>query len=154
MYTEIVQQESFDATLFFFQKSGRMELMSDFYLELAKPFFAPPGWLFGPVWGFLYLLILISFGWVVWQVGQKKFSPKLLWPLGINLASNLSWTYFFFELRNFDLALLDIFIVWGSILWIMHMMWRRKPWVSWIQIPYLLWVSFAAVLMVSIWWMN
>ncbi len=128
--------------------------MPEFYQSITLPSFAPPSWLFGPVWTLLYVLIFVSFGWTMVQIFQKKFPSKLLIPFGINLITNLLWTPIFFQWRHFDLALLDILLVWGSIVWIMIAMWRKARWVSLLQIPYLLWVSFATVLMTSIWWMN
>ncbi len=128
--------------------------METFYQTIVLPSFAPPSWLFGPVWTFLYVLIFISFGWTLLKIIQKEFSPKLCIPFGINLITNFIWTPLFFRIQNFDLALLDIFLVLGSIIWIMIIMWNKARWVSFIQIPYFLWVSFASVLMIGIWWMN
>jgi len=128
--------------------------MESFYSALVLPSFAPPAWIFGPVWTVLYILIFLSFGWTLLQVIRKRFPHALLPPFAINLIANLLWTPLFFRWQNFDLALLDIILVWGSILWIMKSMWNRARWVSLIQIPYFLWVSFAGMLMISVWWMN
>lgn len=128
--------------------------METFYTEIIQPSFAPPSWVFGPVWTFLYVLIIISFGYVTTMVFQRKFPFPYLIPLVINVVSNALWTTLFFRYQNFDLALIDIFIVWGSILWIVILFWNKKRWVSYLQIPYFLWVSFASVLMFSIWMLN
>lgn len=128
--------------------------METFYTEIIQPSFAPPSWVFGPVWTFLYVLIIISFGYVTTMVFQRKFPFPYLIPLVINVVSNALWTTLFFRYQNFDLALIDIFIVWGSILWIVILFWNKKRWVSYLQIPYFLWVSFASVLMFSIWTLN
>ena len=35
------------------------------FQQLNKPAFNPPGWLFGPVWTVLYILIALA-GWRIW----------------------------------------------------------------------------------------
>jgi len=121
---------------------------------LIKPPFAPPSWIFGPVWTILYGIILISFGYVFWNVSRHKWAIKIAIPFMINLIANLSFTPIQFGLKNNVLALIDILIVLGSILWMMRVVWPLAPWVGWAQIPYLLWVSFATVLQVGITWLN
>ena len=128
--------------------------MSELYTQIIQPSFAPPSWLFGPVWSALYILIFISFGAAFLGVIKKEFPKIAIFPLTVNLASNALWTYLFFKLQNFDLALLDILLVWSSIIAIMISFWDSRRWISYLQIPYLLWVSFATVLMISIWILN
>lgn len=128
--------------------------MESFYTEIIQPSFAPPGCIFGPVWTFLYILIVVSFGSVLKMVIQRKFPISFLLPLIVNVVSNVLWTPLFFRVQDFDLALIDILIVWGSILWIGILFWNKKRWVSYAQIPYFIWVSFATVLMFSIWILN
>ena len=128
--------------------------MEPLYNEIIQPSFAPPGWLFGPVWSFLYILIFISFGRAFIGIIKKEFPLIALFPLFVNIGSNVIWTYLFFRIQNFDLALLDILLVWASIVAIMISFWDSKRWISYIQIPYLLWVSFATCLMIAIWQLN
>ena len=128
--------------------------MDTLYTEIIQPSFAPPSWVFGPVWSFLYILMIISFGSVARMVFQKKLGTSYLLPIIVNIVSNVTWTTLFFRFQNFDLALIDILIVWGSIFWIILLFWKKKRWISYAQIPYLLWVSFASVLMFSIWILN
>lgn len=122
-----------------------------YYNELAKPFFAPPSNIFGIVWPFLYIGIIVSFGWVFYQVMVKKqWSYKLLIPFVLNLIANALYSPLFFNLRLPMLATLDIFVVLVTILGIMYPMWSKARWVVYAQIPYLLWVSFATVLQIAI----
>ncbi len=122
-----------------------------YYNELSKPFFAPPSTIFGIVWPFLYVLITISFGWVLYQIIiKKRWSSKLFIPFGINLIANALYSPLFFNWQKPLLATLDILVVLISIIAIMLLMKSRAKWVMIAQIPYFLWVSFATLLQVSI----
>lgn len=124
------------------------------YAQLAKPFFAPPAWLFGPVWSVLYIVIAISFGYVLVQCLKGRLPFRVLLPFILNLVFNAAYTPIQFGLKNNLLASVDILLVLGTLLWALSVIWRRKPWVAYVNIPYLLWVAFATVLQLSITWLN
>ncbi len=124
------------------------------YAQLEKPFFAPPAWLFGPAWTFLYILIAISFSFAFYKVLKKEWPAVIAVPFIINLISNAIYSPIQFGLRSNLLASVDILIVLASIVWLMIAAWPRAKWVTYMQIPYLLWVSFATVLQLTITGMN
>lgn len=124
------------------------------YSEYIQPWFAPPSWIFGPVWSVLYVIIAISFGYAAWLWWSKKIPTKVITPFIINILSNALFTPIQFGLKNNLLALLDILIVLISIIWCMKAIWPYKRWIAYAQIPYLLWVSFATILQASITWLN
>ena len=124
------------------------------YMQFQQPWFAPPSWLFGPVWSVLYVIIIVSFGYTVWLWSQKKIPSKVLMPFIVNIVSNVLFTPIQFGLQNNLLALIDIIVVLFSIMWCIKAIWHHKRWVAYAQIPYLLWVSFATVLQASITWLN
>ncbi|MFY9484722.1 MAG: TspO/MBR family protein [Patescibacteria group bacterium] len=126
----------------------------DWYAQLIKPSWAPPSWLFGPVWSVLYLLIAISFGWVFWQAWKKKIAPALILPFVLNLIFNFAFTPLQFGLKNNLLATIDILLVLGTLIWAMVAIYPRARWVAYIQVPYLLWVTFATVLQITITYLN
>jgi len=126
----------------------------NWYLTLIKPAWAPPSWLFGPVWTFLYILIAISFGKVFLLVFQKRIPLLVALPFVLNLIFNFSFTYLQFGLKNNLLAAIDILLVLGTLVWAMLAIYPRAKWIAYIQIPYLLWVSFAAVLQLAITYLN
>jgi benzodiazapine receptor len=124
------------------------------YAQLAKPFFAPPASVFGPVWTVLYLIIAISFGFVLLQYLKRRLPFGVLLPFILNLLFNVAYTPIQFGLKNNALASIDILLVLGTLVWALDAIWRRARWVAYANIPYLLWVAFAAVLQLSIAWLN
>ena len=124
------------------------------YKNYKRPPLAPPPYLFGIVWPFLYLLIAISYGFVFWQWLQGNLSGILVLPFAINLAANGAFTYFQFKLRNNLLAALDILIVLATIVLTMVFAWPHYHWVTFMQIPYLVWVTFATYLQFGVTILN
>lgn len=124
------------------------------YAQLAKPFFAPPAWVFGPVWTALYIVIAISFGYVLVQTLRQRLPFRLLLPFILNLVFNAAYTPIQFGLQNNLLASVDIVLVLGTLVWALAVIWPRVRWVALVNIPYLLWVGFATVLQLSITWLN
>ena len=124
------------------------------YAQLVKPFFAPPASVFGPVWTVLYVVIAISFGYVLLQYLKRRLPLAVLLPFVVNLLANLAYTPIQFGLKNNALASVDIVLVLGSLIWAMVVIWQRARWVALVNLPYLLWVVFATVLQLSITWLN
>jgi len=124
------------------------------YQQLIKPFWAPPAYLFGPVWTVLYILIAVSFGKVFWMFFNKKISWLVMLPFALNLIFNLVFTPIQFGLQNNYLAALDILLILSTLIWAMVAIYPFARWITYIQIPYLLWVSFATVLQLTITVLN
>lgn len=129
----------------------------NFYSQLIKPTWAPPSWLFGPVWTVLYAIIIISFGTVFY----KAFTGKLAWmvalPFVLNLVFNLLFTPIQFGLKNNLLASIDILLVVSTLIWAFYAIWYFAPnlrWVIYVNIPYLLWGTFATYLQLTITYLN
>ena len=124
------------------------------YAALQKPFFAPPAALFGPVWTVLYVVIAISFGYVLVQCLRRRLPWAVFLPFALNLVFNAAYTPIQFGLRNNLLASLDIVLVLATLVWALAAIWHRVRWVALVNLPYLLWVSFATLLQLSITWLN
>jgi len=124
------------------------------YTTWIQPAWAPPSWLFGPVWGVLYTVIAISFGYVFIKVFQGQIPAIVALPFVINLIANAAFTPVQFGLQNLPLAAAVILVVLVTIPWAMYAVWPYAPWVAYVQIPYLLWVRFAPVLQLTITYLN
>ncbi len=124
------------------------------YQTLVKPSWAPPSWVFGPVWTALYAVIAISFGYVAYLYFKGTIPFRVLLPFVLNLASNFAFTPLQFGLQSNLLASFDILLVLATLIWALYAIYAYAPWVSYVNIPYLLWVSFATVLQLTITYLN
>lgn len=124
------------------------------YATLVKPSWAPPSWLFGPVWSVLYAVIAASYGYVAYLLIQKRISFWVVVPFGLNVVFNALFTPLQFGLRSNWLASVDIVLVLVTLVWAMIAIFPHARWVALLNIPYLLWVCFATVLQFSITFLN
>ncbi|MDP3965478.1 MAG: TspO/MBR family protein [bacterium] len=124
------------------------------YQSLIKPDWAPPSWLFGPVWSVLYVLIAVSFGKVFWMAWQKQIPALVAVPFVLNLVFNFSFTWLQFGLQNNYLAALDVILVLATLVWAMLAIYPHVKWIAYAQVPYLVWVSFATVLQLTVTFLN
>lgn len=124
------------------------------YAQLIKPTWAPPSWLFGPVWSVLYIIIAISYGMVFWLALQRKISWWIVLPFALNLLFNVIFTPIQFGLRSNILAAVDILLVLATLIWAMVAIYPRMRWIAYAQIPYLLWACFATILQLTVTYLN
>jgi tryptophan-rich sensory protein len=128
--------------------------ISSWYASLRKPAFAPPNWVFAPVWTTLYFLMGISL-FIVWNIGLEKNSVrKSIVVFGIQLLLNVFWSYLFFGLKSPLLGLGEIVVMWLTILLTILIFFRISKKAAVLLIPYLMWVSVASYLNYSILVLN
>jgi len=121
------------------------------YATLARPEFAPPNWVFGPVWTTLFVLMGIAAG-LVWAKGLDRKDVRI--ALGVfagQLVLNTLWSIIFFGLQSPGGAFIEVIFLWLSILASIILFARISKAAAWLMLPYILWVSFAAYLNYSIW---
>lgn len=124
-----------------------------FYAQLVQPAWAPPGWLFGPVWTVLYAMMAVA-AWLVWRTGGFRSQRTALSLFLVQLALNALWSWLFFHWQLGALAFLDILVLWVLILATLAAFWRARPLAGVLLLPYLLWVGFAAMLNYTVWQLN
>ena len=129
---------------------------SEFYAALTKPGWAPPGWLFGPVWTTLYVMMGVS-AWLVWQdrssvlrVARRRGLTLFVFQLALNAL----WTWLFFAERQGALAFAEILVLWLAVVVTAWHFARVRSLAAWMLVPYIAWLSFAAALTWSIWQRN
>jgi tryptophan-rich sensory protein len=125
----------------------------EWYAQLRKPSWNPPGWVFGPVWTALYTSMAVA----VWMVWRRVQGRERRLPCGLflaQLALNALWTPLFFGLHRPDLALVNIVLLWFAIIATSAAFWRVHRLAALLLVPYLMWVSFATFLNFTLWRLN
>jgi benzodiazapine receptor len=141
-------------------------ITDNWYSQIIKPSWAPPAWVFGPVWSVLYVIIAVTFGTVFY----KAFIGKIPWivalPFALNLIFNFAFSPIQFGLKNNLLALVDILLVLVTLVWALFALYEFNlklhietgaptyVWIIYANIPYLIWVLFATILQLTITYLN
>jgi len=129
---------------------GSLTPPDNWFAQLNKPAFNPPGWLFGPVWTTLYILIAIV-GWRCWQRDRSGGAMKLWYG---QLALNFLWSPVFFAAHQVGAALAIILLLLVVILAFIRATWQQDQLAGWFLVPYAAWVAFASILNASIFTLN
>lgn len=128
---------------------------ADFYATLVRPAWAPPSWLFGPMWSTLYTLMGVA-AWLVWREGRRTGTPTrgALALYVAQLAVNALWSWLFFAWRWGAWSFAEVTLLWVMILATLLIFWRIKTLAGVLLIPYLAWVTLATALTYSVWRAN
>ncbi len=124
------------------------------YASLARPFFAPPNWVFAPVWTAIFTLMGIS-AYLVWR--KEREDPRVKAALAVfalQLVVNVSWSAAFFGLRSPLAGLVVIALLWALIALNIQKFRAISRTAGALLLPYIIWVSFAAILNFAIWRLN
>lgn len=125
--------------------------VSDWYPTLAKPWWNPPNWLFGPVWTALYILMAVA-AWLVWKTPRDTTGAMILFFS--QLVLNFAWSFLFFGARSPWLGLLGIIFLWLALAATTWAFFNARRTAGLLMLPYLAWVSFAGLLNFTIWQIN
>ena len=121
------------------------------YNTLQKPPLSPPGFIFGIVWGILYLLMGISYGMLVYKGKTDKEVLKSYW---IQLFVNLIWSIWFFVFKLRLLSSIWIMILLILVINMIIVFYKKAQIAGYLQIPYLLWIIFATYLNIGVYILN
>src|SRR5581483_7529930 len=128
----------FIAACFLAALTGAAFRPGEWYERLAKPAWRPPNRLFAPVWSVLYLTIALS-GWLVWRDIGLAGAALPLAIYALQIALNAAWTPLFFGLHRPDLGLLDIMLLWLSIVATIAFFFPIHAGAALLLLPYLAW---------------
>ena len=133
---------------------GTMDGVRSWYPSLRRPSFAPPSWLFGPVWTTLYVMMGVA-SFLVWREGPARPEVRsALMLYAIQLVLNLAWSWLFFGFRQPLAALVDIIVLLALIAVTAQRFARVSRIAAVLLLPYLAWVAFATALNSGFWWLN
>jgi len=128
--------------------------VSGWYQTIQRPWFTPPGWVFGPAWTTLYILMGISLFLIIkegWERREVKVACGIFF---VQLFFNGIWSFLFFGIPSPFLGLICIIILWCLILWMIVYFYRISKVAAYLNIPYIAWVTFATALNASIYLLN
>ena len=124
-----------------------------FYAQLSQPLWAPPAWVFGPVWTVLYVMMALA-AWLVWRQRSVRPVGPALGLFAVQLVFNAAWSWLFFAWQTGGWAMLDIVLLWVTLCLTLVRFWQIQRMAGLLLVPYLLWVTFAAALNYRIWQLN
>jgi translocator protein len=129
--------------------AGLGALMTDlgpWYQALAQPAWKPPDWAFGPAWTLIFALVAAS-GAQAWRAAPGQAQREWLLALfALNGFLNVLWSLLYFRLHRPDWALMEVGVLWLSVLLLMVVIWRYSRGASLLLLPYLAWIAFAGAL--------
>ena len=120
---------------------------------LAKPWFTPPDWVFAPAWAILFVLMGISV-FMVWEHTTTYQKSVTLLIFYIQLAANICWSIAFFGICSTSGGLIIAICLLCLILWTIKRFYAISKIAAYLLVPYLLCVCFAAILNLSIYYLN
>ncbi|HLH95670.1 MAG TPA: TspO/MBR family protein [Xanthobacteraceae bacterium] len=127
--------------------------LAPWYANLAKPWFNPPDWIFGPVWTLLYVLMAFA-NWRILRLPPSSDRTRALSLFFGQLALNAAWSWMFFAAHSALLGLIDIIPQLALIIITAAAFYRIDRIAGLSLIPLAAWVGYAILLNFAIWRLN
>ena len=118
---------------------------NDWYADLRRPGFQPPGWVFGAAWTTLYTMLGISLAAILNEPESKRRQLALA-LFAAQLTLNFAWSPVFFGFHLIDLALILIVVMLLLAGATANLFRRIRPVTGWLMVPYLAWLCLATAL--------
>ena len=125
----------------------------EFYSQLIQPSWAPPAWLFAPVWSLLYAMMAVA-AWMVWRRHGFQNASTALTLFIVQLGANALWTWLFFAWHKGAMSMIEIALLWVLIAATIGAFWQLERKAALLLVPYLAWVTFASALTYAMWQLN
>jgi tryptophan-rich sensory protein len=123
------------------------------YAALDKSALTTPGWVFPIAWTALYISIGVALYVYLVHAPERARRPALA-VFGIQLVLNAAWSWLFFGRHAPGAALIDIAVLWVSIVATIFAFMRHSRLAGLLLVPYAVWVTFASYLNFAIWRAN
>jgi benzodiazapine receptor len=122
---------------------------NNWFDELEKPAFMPPGWAFGVVWPILYAFLGIAVA-MIHALPASDAKRKALILFYVQLALNFAWSPVFFAAHDMRAAAVIIIMMIAVAAGAAGQLFRLRAAAGYLMVPYLAWLVFATVLNTAI----
>ena len=123
------------------------------YRALKQPAWKPPDWAFGPAWTIIYACTALG-GVKAWLAADAAGRRAVISVFAVNAVLNVAWSLLFFRLHRPDWALVEVGLLWLSVLSLVIVCGRQSREAGLWLLPYLGWVAFAATLNAAVVQLN
>ena len=130
--------------------TGSMFQPDQWYRDLDKPWWTPPGWVFPLTWVTLYVLMSLA----AMRAAQVEGSQQALAFWAAQIAFNTLWSPVFFGLKRMRAAFVILCCLWATVAATLAAFWALDPMAGYMMAPYLVWVTIAGALNLSVWRRN
>ncbi|MEM7700618.1 MAG: TspO/MBR family protein [Pseudomonadota bacterium] len=122
---------------------GLLTDVGDWYKNLKKPWFQPPGWAFAPAW----TLILGLAGWALYIGLTEAVSAEqykmVATAFGVNAVLHFLWSPLFFTVKRPDWSLIENWFLIASCIALALVLRDVSSFAAWLILPYIVWTCFA-----------
>jgi benzodiazapine receptor len=129
---------------------GSSPIENDWYIQLNKAPWTPPGWVFGLAWSSIMILFTL---FLTFQDEDKIRSKRFISLFTLQFITNVIWNPIFFYFHWTLVGLIIIFLLFLSLVFLM-LYFKPINWRSTLLFPYLIWLTIAFSLNAYSWWMN
>lgn len=123
---------------------------SDWYLQLNKAPWTPPGWVFGVAW----ITIMLCFTFYMTFLYEIENTAKLKMLFGLQVLLNVSWNYIFFNKQSIGGGLIVIIILTLVVFYLFITYFKELDLKSLLILPYGIWLMIATSLNLYIYLKN
>ena len=129
---------------------GSSPIENEWYVQLNKAPWTPPGWVFGAAWTTIMLLFTI---YLTIQEKGKLNNGWFLTLFTSQFLTNVLWNPIFLHFHWTFLGMVVILLLFISLV-LMAFYFKSSGWKSILLLPYLVWLTIAFSLNAYSWWMN
>ena len=110
-----------------------------------EPFFQPPGWIIGPIWSILYVMLAVSLYTTIVNRSEINYRNIAIALFVIQMIANLMWPRVFDDAKYLQSLLLIVVMVVLTIVYA-YLTYGGNKQGSMLVWPYIAWVTFAGII--------